>query len=95
MSEHEGFGVPLVEAMYFDIPIIAYNSSAIKETLSGAGLLIENKDPKFVAACMNRVLTDEALRKHILETQRNRLKEISTAVVAKRMKTLLENFINK
>jgi glycosyltransferase involved in cell wall biosynthesis len=47
MSEHEGFGVPLVEAMWFDIPVLAYSSSAVPETLGEAGLMFNNKNDWF------------------------------------------------
>ena len=50
MSEHEGFCVPLVEAMYFGVPIVAYDSSAIADTLGGAGILLKNKDLKKTAS---------------------------------------------
>jgi len=44
MSEHEGFCVPLVEAMAFGVPIFAYNSTAIPETLNGCGVLLKDKN---------------------------------------------------
>ena len=43
MSEHEGFCIPLVESMHFDIPIIAYDAGAIPDTLGGAGILLNHK----------------------------------------------------
>lgn len=68
-SEHEGFCIPLVEAMYFKKPIVAYNSSAVGETLGTGGILLEKKDPQLVAAVMDQVIRDDALRKKILEQQ--------------------------
>ena len=59
MSEHEGFCVPLVEAMYFGVPIVAYDSSAIADTLGNGGILTEDKDPKLVAEIINRLVQDE------------------------------------
>jgi len=44
MSEHEGFCVPLVESMFFEVPILAYNSSAIKDTLGNSGVIVNKKD---------------------------------------------------
>jgi len=38
LSEHEGFGVPLLEAMRFDVPVIAYDAAAVGETVGGAGV---------------------------------------------------------
>lgn len=74
-SEHEGFCVPLVEAMYFDVPIVAYDSSAIGETLGGSGFLLKDKNPLETAAVMNKILTDAVLRDTILENQRERLQD--------------------
>ena len=94
MSEHEGFCVPLVEAMFFDIPIIAYDTSAISDTLGGSGVLLDNNDPVFAAEVINRVLTDEKLRESIIEGQRRRLEDFSYErvrdVFAKELKGFIE-----
>jgi L-malate glycosyltransferase len=75
MSEHEGFCVPLLESMYFNIPIIAYNSTAIPFTLSDAGILVNEKRYDEIAELINILINDETLRKRIIETQRLRLKD--------------------
>jgi len=62
LSEHEGFCVPLLEAMHHQLPIVAYRSSAIPETLSEAGLLLSSKTPVLVAATLDRVQKDPSLR---------------------------------
>lgn len=49
MSEHEGFCVPLVEAMYFGVPIVAYDSSAVSSTMGESGILITNKELQAIA----------------------------------------------
>ena len=72
-SEHEGFCVPLVEAMFFNKPIVAYDSSAIGWTLGGSGFLMKEKNPLETAAVMNRILTDSELKETILANQRERL----------------------
>jgi L-malate glycosyltransferase len=76
LSEHEGFGVPLVEAMVFGLPVIAYDAGAVAETLRGGGLLLEEKDPLEVAALADRVLAGGALREAVLRTQSRALQEI-------------------
>lgn len=93
MSEHEGFCVPLVEAMYFDTPIIAYDSSAIADTLGGSGILINDKDPVFVAMVIDRLIKDEALRNHVLEKQRKRLRDFSYENMRNRLIEGLKRFI--
>ena len=73
MSEHEGFCVPLVEAMYFDVPILAYAAAAVPETLCGSSMLLAQKDPVFAAKALGRLMQDESVRAAILERQRKRL----------------------
>ncbi|HZT67894.1 MAG TPA: glycosyltransferase family 4 protein [Acidimicrobiales bacterium] len=77
LSDHEGFCVPLLEAMYNGLPIVAYASSAIPETLQGAGILLDSKEPVVVAAALHRVLSDEALRSRLVEAGRRRLADFS------------------
>lgn len=74
LSEHEGFCVPLVESMMFDVPVIAYDSCAVGETLGGSGLLLNDKTPAVVAEAIERVRTDERLKHTIIENQKIRLK---------------------
>ncbi len=93
MSEHEGFCVPLVEAMYFNVPIIAYNSSAIPDTLGGSGILINDKDPVFTAFLIDRLVNDEQLRSEVIEGQNERLKDFSYEKVRECFIKGLNNFI--
>ncbi|MDZ7695474.1 MAG: glycosyltransferase family 4 protein [Deltaproteobacteria bacterium] len=73
MSEHEGFCVPLIEAMWFDVPILAYNSSAVPETLGTAGLMFNGKkDLISVAALAKVIIRNEHLKEKILKAQRER-----------------------
>ena len=77
MSEHEGFCVPLIESMYFDVPIIAYASSAIPDTLAGSGVLMYEKNALYTAAMINRIIKDKKLKEFVIENQRKRLLELS------------------
>ncbi|MDG2111784.1 MAG: glycosyltransferase [Actinomycetota bacterium] len=61
LSDHEGFGVPLLEAMSHGLPVVAFDSSAVGETVGGAGLLLADKDPTIVATALERVLTEPTL----------------------------------
>jgi len=87
MSEHEGFGVPLVESMYFGIPIIAYNSSAVPYTLDGSGLVIDKENAEDVGELINLVLNNKKLEQKIIQKQRERLK----AFDSKEIKSQLES----
>jgi glycosyltransferase involved in cell wall biosynthesis len=59
-SRHEGFCVPVVEAMSLTVPVVAYASSAIPDTVGGAGMVLE-RDPQLMAEAINRLVKDEAL----------------------------------
>lgn len=93
MSEHEGFCVPIVEAMYFDIPVIARDTSAIAWTLGGSGMLLADNDPVVAAEMINRVLTDEPLKQKLLKNQRIRLKDFDNDKVKKQFLEILEKII--
>jgi len=73
LSEHEGFGVPLVEAMAFDLPVVAYASAAIVETLGDAGITISRKDPASIVEPLIRLCEDRSFRGEIIRSQRQRL----------------------
>ncbi|HOG28626.1 MAG TPA: glycosyltransferase family 4 protein, partial [Vicinamibacterales bacterium] len=68
-SEHEGFCVPLVEAFYKRIPVLALARTAVPATLDGAGVLYDEPDPADVAALLDAVAGDAGLRERILEGQ--------------------------
>jgi glycosyltransferase involved in cell wall biosynthesis len=72
MSEHEGFCVPLVEAMWFDVPVLAYRSSAIPGTLEDAGVTFDAKDLAVIAGRAKELVHDQALRARVLAAQRKR-----------------------
>lgn len=60
-SEHEGFCVPLVEAMAMKVPIVAYASTAIPATVGGAGVILKERRPRLMAEAINRIARDESL----------------------------------
>lgn len=64
-SEHEGFCVPIVEAMGHGVPVVAYGTAAIPETVGDAGIVLATKDPVRFAAAVARVVTDGRLRERL------------------------------
>jgi glycosyltransferase involved in cell wall biosynthesis len=68
-SEHEGFCVPLVEAFYKRVPVLAYAAAAVPATMDGAGILYDTKNPDVVAALMDTVLSDRDLQDRLLQGQ--------------------------
>lgn len=93
MSEHEGFCVPLVEAMYFNVPIIAYNSSAIPETLGGTGVLVDNKEPDKIAWEIHKIIKNKEYKNKIVQAESKRLDYFSYSSVSNIMKNTLIKFI--
>ena len=76
-SEHEGFCVPLIEAFYKQIPVMAFNAGAVPTTMDGGGVLYEYKDPRHVASIINAVLSDTALQAEIVSSQNTALDRLS------------------
>lgn len=76
MSEHEGYCIPLIEAMEFDIPVIAFDAGAVKGTMGNSGILIDDKNPVFVAKIIDKITKDSSFREGVLEGQRQYLKTI-------------------
>ena len=73
MSEHEGFCIPLIEAMVHRVPVVAYAAAAVPETLDGAGVLVREKRFDLIAEVMGRLVDDAALRESVLKGQDERL----------------------
>ena len=89
LSDHEGFCAPLVEAMRFDLPIVAHAAGAIPETLGDAGILLEDKSPDRVAEALERVVGDAKLRADLVARGRERLAEFSLQRVGRRLRDAL------
>ena len=68
-SEHEGFCVPLLEAFYKEVPVVAYAATAVPSTMDGAGVLFDDKDPRHVAAIIDAVASNCRLQQEIVEGQ--------------------------
>ncbi|MCZ8156619.1 MAG: glycosyltransferase family 4 protein [Leptospira sp.] len=74
MSEHEGFCVPLMEAMFFKLPVIAYDAGAVSETLGGSGILFNSKNFEAIADRVIDLLQNPFERNRLIENQSIRLK---------------------
>lgn len=73
LSEHEGFGVPLLEAMKMKVPVISFDSSAIRETMGGAGILVDKKNYAYIAALLDEIVQNTEIKNKIIERQINRI----------------------
>ena len=78
VSEHEGFCVPLLEAMAFDVPVIARACAAIPETVGDGGLLLPAwAGPELIAEALVEVIENESLRSDLVARGRRRLGELT------------------
>jgi glycosyltransferase involved in cell wall biosynthesis len=76
LSEHEGFGIPLVEALRFGLPVVALAGSATAETAGGAALLVREAEPALVAELVWRVCRDHDLKALLGSRGRERAREL-------------------
>lgn len=73
MSEHEGFCAPVPESFYLNLPVVAFNGGAVKETMNNGGVLVHRKDHLRIAALMDLILTDSSLKEKIQQSQQRAL----------------------
>ncbi len=83
LSEHEGFGVPLLEAFYQRIPVVGFAAGAVEETMNGGGLLLRRKDFLRTAALIDLLVRDQALRQTIVRGQLRALEKFSRQNVSR------------
>ncbi len=90
-SAHEGFGAPLIEAMWFDVPVLALSAAAVPETLGAAGVLFDrNEEPAAVAARAYQLTHDMDLREAVIAAQRRRRVDFTPSVVWSSLIELIE-----
>lgn len=90
-SEHEGFCMPVVEAMYFGLPVVAYSSSALTDTVGAGGVLFSEKRPAEIAEVLYKVSKDSSLRARLVEAGKARVASLSYDKFCVRFKELIEN----
>jgi glycosyltransferase involved in cell wall biosynthesis len=90
LSDHEGYCVPLVEAMASALPIVAYASSAVTETVATAGLMLDEKPPSLVAESVVEVASNPGLAVRMEEGRRERLEHLGADAVAARVRAFTE-----
>jgi L-malate glycosyltransferase len=92
LSEHEGFCVPLVEAMAADVPVLAYSAAAVPDTLGGAGVQFAPKDLEFAAELLYTLAFDDTVRARVIAGQRRRLADFGDARITRDLATVLQTF---
>jgi L-malate glycosyltransferase len=88
LSEHEGFCVPLLEAMAADVPVLAYSAAAVPDTLGGAGIQFAPKDLEFAAELLGELTYNDGLRQQVIAGQRARLADFGDDRIRKELERL-------
>ena len=83
LSAHEGFGVPLVEAMAAGVPVVARPAGAVAQTVDDAALVLHAADPAYVAAALHRACTDQSLRTVLVEAGHRRAAALSDGAASR------------
>jgi len=94
-SEHEGFGVPLLEAMAHDLPVVAYSCTAVPETVGTGALLVSDKSATALAAAVHRVVSDPGLRAVLVDAGRRRLGELGLAGSTARLRRAMGRILDE
>ena len=90
LSEHEGFCVPLLEAMAADVPVLAYAAAAVPDTLGGAGVQFWPRDLEHAAELLGLLTYDHDLRRAVIAGQRARLKDFGDDRIVRDLRNLLD-----
>jgi glycosyltransferase involved in cell wall biosynthesis len=93
LSEHEGFCVPILEAMHFGMPVIGYEAAAVPETVGDAGLVLTDKDPLMVACAVDRVLSDRAVKADLVEAGHARVEQLALPKAREALLSTLSGFL--
>lgn len=90
LSDHEGYCVPVIEAIAAGLPIVAYAAGAVPETVGEAGLLLDDKAPSLVAEAVLEVVANPALRARMRAGREDQLTRFGTAAVSARLRAFAE-----
>ena len=91
MSEHEGFGKPLVESMLLDLPVLAYAAASVPYTLGAAGVKFHEKDFERLAELVDILVQDHDLRARLLDVQRQKVRQFLEPYVRRQFVACLES----
>ena len=89
MSEHEGFCVPLIEAMASHLPVVAYEAGAVSETIQNAGVLAHTKNFAELAEVIHTVVTRPSLKTTLIEKGAQRARAFSYPRVLSQLQEML------
>lgn len=95
MSEHEGFCIPIIEAMYNKLIVFAFDSSAISDTMGGAGVLLQTRNPEQVATKIDGILKNSEFADEIREKEYCRSLFFSEDNVTKILSNAIERWCSQ
>ena len=93
LSEHEGFCVPVLEAMELGVPVVAYAAAAVPETLGGTGVLVEDKDPLTVAIAVDEACRPGAVRDRLVKAGQERAATFSLSRTSNQLLSGIEAYL--
>ena len=91
LSEHEGFCVPLLEAMAAGVPVLAYSAGAVPDTLGDAGVQFAPKDLEYAAELLGALAFDDDLRASVIAGQRRRLADFGDARITRDLTAVIQS----
>ena len=94
LSEHEGFCVPLLEAMAFDVPVLAFNATGVPYALGQAGILVDRKQYHVIGELIDVLVNDSSFHRQVIEQQRQRLTHFTMAATALRLRNYVDQRLN-
>lgn len=94
MSEHEGFGIPLIESMTMGVPVVAYSATAVPDTMDGAGICFRAKRFDAVAEMWGRVAQPGPFREAVLQGQQARIDRYTQRNLKHELQQHLEPLLN-
>lgn len=89
MSEHEGFCIPLLEAMEFETPVIAYDAGAVADTMGKSGVLVTNKEVPVIAGLINELDQNKYLRDRVIGEQKKHLRQFDAQTMRQKLSELI------
>ncbi|MFA6428384.1 MAG: glycosyltransferase family 1 protein [Candidatus Buchananbacteria bacterium] len=91
VSNYEGFGLPVLQAMACGTPVIAANNSSLPEVVGSAGLLVDPQQPQVIADAITKIITDKVLAKQLAEQGLERVKAFKWSTCALNTFKILKN----
>jgi glycosyltransferase involved in cell wall biosynthesis len=93
-SMNEGFGIPVLEAFHFQVPVLVANNTCLPEVGGDAVLAFDPTKPAALAALMNKVLQDKSLQQEMIKKGSERLKDFSWEVAAQKLIALFKQTVS-